>query len=131
MPKVRRSAKHASRPLESDVMHAIRVALAGQHGVVLWRNNTGAIKDSRGIPVRYGLCEGSADLVGIVRTGYGPGRFFAFEVKRDQHEEPTKEQYAWGAVVNDAGGYWGWGWTIAQAEDAVRMCATGEPGECE
>lgn len=62
--------------------------LAAPHlGCLLWRNNTGAAVDTRGVPVRYGLCNESArvntrvksaDLVGVAAGG----KFLAVEAKR-------------------------------------------------
>jgi hypothetical protein len=46
-------------------------------GYVLFRNNTGAMKNVNNQLVRFGLLKGSSDLIGI-----GPqGRFMAFECK--------------------------------------------------
>lgn len=82
---------------ESDVQARIRLA-ASQAGDVLWRNNSGVLKDERGVPVRFGLCNESpavnavcksSDLVGIKRVLVTPqmvgrtvGIFYAREVKR-------------------------------------------------
>ena len=82
---------------ETDVQARIRVA-ASQAGDVLWRNNTGVLKDERGVPVRFGLCNESkavndkcksSDLIGIKRVlitqqmvGSTVGQFYAREVKR-------------------------------------------------
>ena len=82
---------------ESEVQARVRVA-ASQAGDVLWRNNTGALKDERGVPVRFGLCNESpavnshvksSDLIGIKRVlvtqahvGHTLGIFYAREVKR-------------------------------------------------
>lgn len=82
---------------ESDVQARVRLA-ASQAGNVLWRNNSGVLKDERGVPVRFGLCNESkavnlacksSDLVGIKRVLVTPqmvgstiGQFYAREVKR-------------------------------------------------
>src|SRR5574340_1691891 len=79
---------------ESDVQARVRLA-ASQAGDVLWRNNTGVLKDERGVPVRFGLCNESAkvnehvkssDLIGIKRVlgtremvGSTIGQFYARE----------------------------------------------------
>lgn len=47
-------------------------------GIFAWRNNTGALKDTRGRLVRYGL-SGSADIIGICPDG----RFLSIECKRE------------------------------------------------
>lgn len=70
---------------------------AGAKGMRLWRNNSGALLDSRGVPVRFGLGNDSkrvndtfksSDLIGIDRTpitldmvGQPRGQFLAFEGK--------------------------------------------------
>lgn len=61
---------------ESDIMRACMIALSGA-GCLVWRNNVGVLPDSQGIPVRFGLCVGSSDLIGIT----GDGTFLAVEVK--------------------------------------------------
>jgi hypothetical protein len=83
---------------ESEAAIQKRVQLtATRAGWRLWRNNVGALKDSRGVPVRYGLANDSAalnkvvkssDLVGIKpvlitpdMVGHTLGQFVAREVK--------------------------------------------------
>lgn len=68
-------------------------------GARLFRNNVGTLQDIRGQYVRYGLCIGSADLIGWLHGG----RFLAVEVKRPGGK-PTKEQAAFLAAVNASGG---------------------------
>ena len=46
-------------------------------GATVWRNNVGALQDKTGRLVRYGLCVGSSDIIGICPDG----RFLAVEVK--------------------------------------------------
>jgi len=71
---------------------------ASKMGLLLWRNNTGALKDHQGRLVRYGLCVGSSDLIGIYK-----GRFVAIEVKAPG-KKPTEEQYKFmQAIVNNGG----------------------------
>lgn len=82
---------------ESYVQSAVRLE-APHKGVLLMRNNVGALKDERGVPVRYGLMNDtsklndrikSSDLIGIRRVLIGPGdvgkvigQFVARECKR-------------------------------------------------
>ncbi len=70
---------------ETDVSNLCRLAVQ-RYGATLWRNNVGALKDIRGIPVRFGLANDSkqfnevfksSDLIGLTADG----RFFAVETK--------------------------------------------------
>jgi hypothetical protein len=112
MPKL---ARRPERPqTETDVLREVRAALATfKTDVVFWRNNTGSLQDATGRYVTYGLCEGSADLVGIVR-----GRFVALEVKRPggtTSKQRREDQAAWGNIVRAAGGVYE---IVTSAEEA-------------
>lgn len=106
---------------EKHIQQEIRRALGIVEGLVLWRNNCGYWHDGkRGI--RYGLAEGSSDLVGIC-----DGRFFALEVKRPG-EKPTEDQRKWMNVVRMHGGF---ATVVTSAEEAllaVERCRDGEVG---
>jgi hypothetical protein len=52
---------------ETFVQSQVRLA-APAHGVMLYRNNVGAIKDERGVPVRYGLANDTAALNKVVKS---------------------------------------------------------------
>lgn len=109
-----------TRPVrESDILRKIREAVGKMDGVVLWRNNTGMLEDRNGTKVRFGLCEGSADLVGMVRVTAcaGIARFFAMEVKQPG-KKPTPKQVAFLKLVNDMGGYGCW---VDSVENAVEL----------
>lgn len=83
---------------ESYVQSAVRLE-GPRCGVLLMRNNVGALLDDRGVPVRYGLMNDTAalnkkikssDLIGIRRLLITPahvgkivGQFTARECKRD------------------------------------------------
>lgn len=82
---------------ESEIQDAVRLE-ASKLGVTLWRNNTGMLYDRRGSPVRYGLCNGSSDLIGIYK-----GRFVAIEVKR-QGGKATEKQKKFIEFVKSKGG---------------------------
>ena len=71
---------------EAEAQNVVRLR-ATEAGARLWRNNVGVLKDERGVPVRFGLCNDSSalnrilkssDLIGISSTG----QFLAREVKR-------------------------------------------------
>lgn len=92
---------------EARVQSAVRLE-AAQKGYWLGRNNSGALLDQRGVPVRFGLGNESpavnrvlksADLIGI-----GPGgQFVSVEVKRPGGViHPA--QHAWAALVRKRGG---------------------------
>jgi hypothetical protein len=53
---------------ESAVQSLVRLE-AARKGLKLWRNNVGALLDSRGVPVRYGLANDSQQLNKVVKSG--------------------------------------------------------------
>ena len=58
----------ADGTLEAGVQ--ARVRLDGRHaGFTLWRNNVGALRDERGVPVRYGLANDSKSLNETIKSG--------------------------------------------------------------
>jgi hypothetical protein len=104
---------------EAAVQAAVRLE-AARKGVRLFRNNVGALIDSRGVPVRYGLANESkqvnevmksADLIGwrpVVIGGQCVAQFVSRECKKvgwhytgDAHEQA---QLAWAQLVTAAGG---------------------------
>lgn len=55
---------------ESETLVQSRVRLeASRKGLKLWRNNVGALKDERGIPVRYGLANDTKKLNEKIKSG--------------------------------------------------------------
>lgn len=97
---------------EAGAQQAIRLE-AAEKGILLWRNNSGALQDAEGRWVRYGLCNDSkqlnerfksADLIGI-KPG---GQFVAREVKAPGWRytgTPREEaQQRWLEMVNTLGG---------------------------
>ncbi len=94
--------------LETDVQNEARLAVGSLPDVRCYRNNVGELKDERGIPVRYGLLEGSADLICVVAPR---GRVLSLEVKRPGYKPSGKRglqrealQQAWRDVINGMGG---------------------------
>lgn len=113
------------RRVETDIVGDIRIALGKLPYVVVFRNNTGALKNEHGRLVTYGLCEGSSDLIGIVAAWVGHpyqsstvGRFFALEVKVPGNE-PTAEQDRFLTVVGSQGGAAGWCDSVAGAIEFI------------
>lgn len=108
---------------EAAVQAAVRLE-AARKGVRLFRNNVGALIDSRGVPVRYGLANESkgvnqsiksADLIGwrpLLIEQHHVGQCVAIFVSReckkvgwrytgDDHEQA---QLAWAQLVTAGGG---------------------------
>ncbi len=78
----------------------------------VWRSNVGALRDETGRLVRYGLCDGASDILGIVRVvptqlEWGTGRFFALECKMPG-KKPTAAQEAFLELVRARGGFAAW-----------------------
>jgi hypothetical protein len=57
------------------------------YGALVWRNNTGALKDKTGRPVYYGKL-GSADILGLLPGG----RFIAVECKSKKGKLSEKQK---------------------------------------
>lgn len=117
----------APAPLNGTSEAAVQAAARGAapaYGGRLWRNNVGVLKDARGVPLRFGLCNDSARLNSIVKSsdliGIYPrvvteadvgriiGQFDAVECKdvgwRYTATEHEKAQLAFGAMVLRLGG---------------------------
>jgi hypothetical protein len=83
---------------EMDIMRLVMVALS-DNGCICWRNNTGTLKNAAGIPIKFGLCVGSSDVIGVSPDG----RFLAVEVKTDKGKA-TPEQIRFIEAVKRKGG---------------------------
>jgi len=93
--------------------------LSGAGGSV-WRNNTGVLKDATGRPIKFGLCKGSSDIIGICADGM----FLAVECKMETGRV-SPDQVRFIETVRAKGGRSG----VARcADDAVRI-AQGEWNE--
>jgi len=115
---------------EQRIQQEIRLAIS--HGdTKVFRNNTGTLKDANGRPVQFGLCKGSADLIGwTTRTvtqemvGQRIAVFTSIEVKT-----PTGrlrlEQQQWLDAVQAAGGIAG---VARSVEDAQRLTMDDQGG---
>lgn len=100
---------------EQNVQAACLVALS-QAGCLVWRQDTGAYRAKSGALVRYGLCVGSSDIIGIAPDG----RFLAVEVKNDTGRA-TDAQLRFIAAVQAAGGRAG---IARSASDAVAIATS-------
>jgi len=97
---------------EANVLGDVMIALS-KAGATVWRQNTGALQDKSGRLVRYGLCVGSSDVIGICPDG----RFLAIEVKA-QGGRVTPEQVKFLDAVKAKGGRAG----VARCvEDAIAI----------
>lgn len=80
--------------LEAKLQQLLLARLNQLPGVRVWRNNVGQVG-----AVRFGLCRGSADLIGFCRGG----RFLAVEVKSDKGRL-SPDQIAFQCWVEAGGG---------------------------
>lgn len=99
---------------ENNVMNACLVALSAA-GCLVWRQNTGAYRDNAGRLIRYGLCTGSSDIVGLCADGV----FLAVECKT-AIGQPTQAQLNFIAAVSRAGGRAGVARSAAEAVSIAR-----------
>ena len=87
---------------EASIEAKIRNALSSEPDVMLWLNEVGVTETRAGSWVRYGLCKGSADLIGVLAPH---GRFLSFEVKRPRDGRLRPEQLAWAKMIVGVGGF--------------------------
>lgn len=115
--------------LESDVLAETRSALSSLPHVLIARNNSGALKDATGRLVRYGLGDGSADLIGCVSieltdmdsAPFKVGVYVAIEMKRPG-KKATEEQRAWLDIYASRGAITG---VAHSAEEALQILHDG------
>ena len=100
---------------EKDVQNKL-ILHASQIGLTLFCNNVGMYKDQRGNVIRYGLCNGSSDLIGWTPVTVTPDMvgkkiavFTAIEVKLNKNGKykATDLQKAFISAVKSAGGFAG------------------------
>ena len=117
-------------PSEQTIQQHIRIA-CGTGSTRLFRNNTGTLKDANGRPVQFGLCKGSADLIGWKRVTITPEMvgtqvavFTSIEVKTATGRL-RPEQQQWLDAVQAAGGIAGVARSVSDAEALLRDVAQG------
>jgi hypothetical protein len=110
---------------EQTIQQQIRLACS-RGPIRLWRNNVGKLLDQQGRMVTFGLCPGSADLIGfrtIVITPDMVGQqlavFAAVEVKAERGR-PTPQQSAFLEHVAAAGGLAGIARSVEDAQMILR-----------
>lgn len=108
---------------EQRIQQEIRIACS-TGDTRLFRNNTGTLRDQNGRPVQFGLCKGSADLIGWKRVtvteemvGTTVAVFASIEVKTATGRL-RPEQQQWLDAVQAAGGIAG---VARSVEDALRI----------
>ena len=118
----------ASSPSEHEIQQRIRLG-CGRGPVRLWRNNTGALVDQQGRFVRFGLCKGSSDLIGLRSLEITPellgrriAQFVALEVKTP-HGTVSPEQRAFLRLVEQLGGMAAVCRSVDEAEQVLAVVA--------
>ena len=109
---------------EQSIQQHIRIACS-TGDTRLWRNNTGTLRDANGRPVQFGLCKGSADLIGYRTITITPDMvgqqvavFLSIEVKTPTSGRIRPEQQQWLETIQAAGGIAG---VARSVEDALRI----------
>lgn len=83
---------------EANILNDCMIALS-KSGARVWRNNVGVLKDKTGRPVKFGLCKGSSDIIGICPDG----KFLAVECKTEKGRA-TDNQLRFIEMVRQIGG---------------------------
>lgn len=97
---------------ESGEQSRIMLALGGSQHIRIFRNNVGLARFPDGSTVRYGLCPGSADLIGWRTVTITPdmvgqqfAQFLSVECKATgRNIKKGSNQDAWFFAVKKAGG---------------------------
>lgn len=97
---------------ESDIQKIIMKEVSSL-GHTVFRNNVGVLKDYRGVPIKFGLCVGSSDLIGWTKDG----KFLAVEVKTTKGRV-SKAQENFINAVNKSGGI---GFVARRKEDVKKF----------
>jgi hypothetical protein len=111
---------------EQRIQQEIRLAVS-KGDTRVFRNNTGTLPDKSGRPVSFGLCKGSADLIGwTTRTitpemvGQQVAIFTSIEVKAATGRVKP-EQQQWLNAVQAAGGIAGVARSVGEVMDLLSI----------
>jgi hypothetical protein len=120
-------------PSEQSIQQEIRIACS-TGATRLFRNNTGTLRDQHGRPVQFGLCKGSADLIGYRSITITPDMvgqqvavFTSIEVKT-LTGRIRPEQRAWMEKIQAAGGIAGVARSVEDAKALLAAQPDGVPG---
>jgi hypothetical protein len=120
-------------PSEQSIQQHIRLTCS-TGATRLFRNNTGTLRDQHGRPVSFGLCKGSADLIGwrtVTITPEMVGQqvavFTSIEVKTPTGRVKP-EQQQWLDAVQAAGGIAGVARSVEDAQALLAAQPDGVPG---
>ena len=110
---------------ETRLQSLVRLAVSADcRHVTLWRNHTGCLQDGGGQWVRFGLCPGSSDLVGLKTVtitqemvGQEIGQFVACEIKTPTGRTRA-DQHAFLDHVRSRGGL---AVVVKSSEEAVAL----------
>ena len=96
---------------EKEIQSKVLLAVGSRKDTRLFRNTVGHCETLDGRHIKYGLCPGSADLIGwhtVVVTPDMVGKkvalFLSIEVKAQKGKGPSPEQLNWLRAVSEAGG---------------------------
>jgi hypothetical protein len=110
---------------EQQIQQEIRLAVASPN-IRLFRNNVGKIKDATGRLVTFGLCNGSADLIGFKSVTITPEMvgqniavFVSLEVKTPKGKI-SEPQQAWCDMVARRGGIAGICRSVEEAKELLK-----------
>lgn len=118
---------------EQRIQQEIRLAIS-KGDTRVFRNNTGTLRDQHGRPVQFGLCKGSADLIGWRTVTIKPEMvgqriavFTSIEVKTPTGKVQP-EQQQWLEAVQAAGGIAGIARSVEDAKALLTAQPDGVPG---
>lgn len=111
---------------ESEILKRVRLALS-EAGTVNFRNQVGALRDTYGQLVRFGLCNGSSDVIGWTSrvvtqemVGKKVAIFTAIETKRSVGGVRSEDQKNFVGTVQAAGGIAGFASSESEAVQIVK-----------